>query len=114
MPNFRSLVGALAISTALTGGAIALGTAVTTSAAHASTVMGCGGCGGGCGGGWRRGNRNHNRNHNRQAQHVRQRQHQNQHLMRDFTLIVSPFQQDHTSANPWQKQDNDSTARAFE
>ncbi|GAA4572563.1 hypothetical protein [Planotetraspora kaengkrachanensis] len=113
MPNFKSLVGALAISTALTGGAVALGATVTTSAANASTVMGCGGgCGGGgCG---RSHNRNHNRNHNRQWQQEHQRQHQNQHLMRDFTLIVSPFQNADTKANPWQRQDGDSTAKAFD
>jgi hypothetical protein len=113
MPNFKSLVGALAISTALTGGAVALGTAVTTNAANASTVMGGGGCGGG-GCGWGRGHRNHNRNHNRQRQHARQHQHQNQHLLRDFTLIVTPFQQSDNHASPWQRQDGDSTAHAFE
>ncbi|GII30423.1 hypothetical protein [Planotetraspora mira] len=110
MPNFKSLVGVLAISTALTGGAVALGTAVTTGAANASTVMGCGGgCGGG-GCGWGRGHRNHNRNFNHQRQHTRQRQHQNQHLLRDFTLIVTPFQSSDTQATPWQRQATDSAA----
>ncbi|GII28112.1 hypothetical protein [Planotetraspora mira] len=112
MPNFKSLVGALAISTALTGGAVALGAAVTTSTASAATVMGCGG--GGCGGGWGRSHRNsnHNRNHNRQWQQARQHEHQSQHLMRDFTLVVSPFQRNDNEATPWQKQDGDSKSEA--
>ncbi|GAA4586582.1 hypothetical protein GCM10023194_33140 [Planotetraspora phitsanulokensis] len=102
MPNFKSLVGVLAISTALTGGAVALGTAVTAGSASASTVMGCGGgCGGGCG--WGRRHRCHNRNFNHQRQHARQHQSQNQHLLRDFTLIVTPFQTSDNHANPWQR-----------
>ncbi|GAA4556505.1 hypothetical protein [Planotetraspora kaengkrachanensis] len=112
MPNFKSLVGVLAISTALTGGAVALGTAVTVGTANATTVMGCGG---GCGGGgWGRGHRNsnHNRNHLRQRQHERQFEFQRQHLLRDFTLVVTPFQKQDNDATPWQKQDNDSKAKA--
>ncbi|GAA1288901.1 hypothetical protein Psi02_18280 [Planotetraspora silvatica] len=112
MPNFKSLVGVLAISTALTGGAVALGTAVTAGTANATTVMGCGG---GCGGGgWGRGHRNHNRNWNRnhQWQHERQHQHQRQYLLRDFTLVVTPFQKSDNDATPWQKQDTDSKSNA--
>jgi hypothetical protein len=113
MPKFKSLVGVLAISTALTGGAVALGTAVSTTAASAATVMG--GCGGGgCGFGVGRHGRNHNRNHlrNHQRQHERQLQHQRQHLLRDFTLVVTPFQKSDNQATPWQKQDLDTKSRS--
>ncbi|GAA4586579.1 hypothetical protein GCM10023194_33130 [Planotetraspora phitsanulokensis] len=112
MPSFKSLVGVLAISTALTGGAVALGTAVTTGAANATTVMGCGG---GCGGGgWGRGhrNRNNNWNHNRVRQHERQHQFQRQHLLRDFTLLVTPFQKSDNDVITQQKQHDDSEAKA--
>jgi hypothetical protein len=106
--KINNIVGILAASIALTGGAVTLGTAVTSTSASATTVMG--GCGGGgCGGGgWgRRGNRNHNRNfnHNREFQHAREHQHQRQHLLRDFTLLVTPFQKTDNQATPWQKQD---------
>ncbi|GAA4587082.1 hypothetical protein GCM10023194_34990 [Planotetraspora phitsanulokensis] len=111
MPNFRSLVGVLAISTSLTGGAIALDIAMTAGAANAGTVMG--GCGG-CGNGWGRGHRNHNRNWNRnhERQHERQRQHQRQTLMRDFTLLITPFQKSDNKANPLQKQNTEAESKA--
>ncbi|GII32356.1 hypothetical protein [Planotetraspora mira] len=112
MPNFKSLVGVLAVSTALTGGAVALGTAVTSTSASATTITGCGG---GCGGsGWGRGHRNHNRNwnKNREWQHAREHQHQRQHLLRDFSLIITPFQKSDNQAIPQQKQDTDSKSKA--
>ena len=109
MSKINNLMGILAASIALTGGAVTLGTAVTSTSASATTVMG--GCGGGgCGGGgWgRRGHRNHNRNfsHNREFQHAREHQHQRQHLLRDFTLLITPFQKTDNQATPWQKQDS--------
>ena len=122
MPNFKSLIEILAVGTALTGGALVLGAAGAT-AASASVVMG------GvpapapapapavvsrpvchktvCFRQERQHNRNHNWNHNREWQHARQHEHQRQFLMRDFTLLVSPFQKDDTQATPWQKQDTD-------
>ncbi|GAA4565444.1 hypothetical protein [Planotetraspora kaengkrachanensis] len=113
MSKLSNLVGILAVSTALTGGAVALGTAVTSTSASATTVMGCGGgCGGGSG--WGRGHRNHNRNWNRnhERQHAREHQHQRQHLLRDFSLIITPFQKSDNQAFPQQKQDTDSKAKA--
>jgi hypothetical protein len=95
MPKYKNIVAGLAISTALTGGAVALGAATTTTTASASTATiaswggggggggsfwrgGCGNrCGGGgCGGGrrfWRCGHnrmRIHNSNH-RTMNHIR-------------------------------------------
>jgi hypothetical protein len=56
MPMFKNVIAGLAISTALTGGAVALGAATTTTTASAATISswGGGGCGGG-GCGFRRG-----------------------------------------------------------
>ncbi|GII27296.1 hypothetical protein [Planotetraspora mira] len=111
MSNFKSLVGVLAISTALTGGAIALDTAAAAGAANATTIMsGCRGCGDG----WGRGHRNHNRNWNRnhERQHERQHQHQLQHLLRDFALLITPFQKTDNQTNPMQKQNSKSKAKA--
>ncbi|MCC5579868.1 hypothetical protein IMZ11_30020 [Microtetraspora sp. AC03309] len=82
MPKLKSVIAGLAISTAMTGGAVALGAATTTTAANAGVIqVGCGGgCGGGWGGcgGWGRGGRNHNRNFNRNHNRQHQRNHQNQ------------------------------------
>ncbi|GAA1288921.1 hypothetical protein Psi02_18240 [Planotetraspora silvatica] len=57
MPKYKNVIAGLAISTALTGGAVALGAATTTTTASATTVSSWGG--GGCGGGgfWRSGHR---------------------------------------------------------
>jgi hypothetical protein len=128
MSKLNHMMGMLAVSTALTGGALALGTIAST-AASASVVMG----------GvpapapapvaapvsvsrpvyhktvrfreGRQHNRNHNFNHNRQRQHERQFEFQRQHLMRDFSLVVTPFQKSDTEATPWQRQDDDNKNR---
>jgi hypothetical protein len=131
MSKLNHMMGMLAVSTALTGGALALGT-ITSTAASASVVMGgvpapapapapvaapravvsrpvchktvC----------FRERpshNRNHNFNRNRQRQHERQFEFQRQHLMRDFTLVVTPFQKSDTEAMPWQRQDDDTKNR---
>ncbi|GII57006.1 hypothetical protein Pth03_53950 [Planotetraspora thailandica] len=59
MPKYKNIIAGLAISTALTGGAVALGAATTTTTASASTATIASWGGGGCGGGgfWRGGNR---------------------------------------------------------
>ncbi|GAA4597225.1 hypothetical protein GCM10023194_71450 [Planotetraspora phitsanulokensis] len=60
MPKYKNVIAGLAISTALTGGAVALGAATTTTTASASTATIASWGGGGCGGGrgfWRGGNR---------------------------------------------------------
>ncbi|WP_169948776.1 hypothetical protein [Microbispora sp. H11081] len=106
MPKFNNLVGILAISAALTGGAVTLGTAVAATSANAATVMG-----GYVGGGYPypynynanrnsqkqkhkalNGNKNKNKNRTKQWQHERQNQGQHQFLLRDFTLVLTPFQ----------------------
>ncbi|GAA4565441.1 hypothetical protein [Planotetraspora kaengkrachanensis] len=123
MSKLGNIMGVLAASAALTGGALVLGTAT---AASASVVMGgvpapapapvsvsrptchktvC----------FREGrnhNRNHNWSHNRQRQHARQFEFQRQHLLRDFTLVVTPFQSSENDATPWQRQEDDSQAKA--
>ncbi|WP_433350510.1 hypothetical protein ACQP25_40745 [Microtetraspora malaysiensis] len=97
MPKFKSVIAGLALSTAVTGGAVALGAATTATAANAGIVqVGCGGCGGGCGGGggwgWggrgrnRNHNRNWNRNHNRQHQTNRQNQNQRQFVINNIRV----------------------------
>ncbi|GAB3907390.1 hypothetical protein [Microbispora bryophytorum] len=112
MPKFNNLVGILAISAALTGGAVTLGTAVAATSASAATVMG-----GYVGGGGypyanynrnrnaqhqknkgANGNKNKNKNKTKQWQHERQNQGQNQFLLRDFTLVLTPFQKTDTDA----------------
>ncbi|GAA4597216.1 hypothetical protein GCM10023194_71420 [Planotetraspora phitsanulokensis] len=122
MSKLSNIMGVLAASAALTGGALVLG----TTAASASVVMG------GvpapapapvsvsrpvchkqvCFREERQHNRNHNWNHNRQRQHARQLEFQRQHLLRDFTLVVTPFQKSENDAQPWQRQDDDSQAKA--
>ncbi|GGO25875.1 hypothetical protein GCM10010116_51940 [Microbispora rosea subsp. aerata] len=114
MPKFNNLVGILAISAALTGGAVTLGTAVATSA-NAATVMGGYVGGGGYpypynanynrnrnkqGQKHRAANKNKNKNKNKtkQWQHERQNQNQHQFLLRDFTLVLTPFQKTDTDA----------------
>ncbi|GAA4556508.1 hypothetical protein [Planotetraspora kaengkrachanensis] len=123
MSKLGNIMGVLAAGATLTGGALVLGTAT---AASASVVMGgvpapapvravvsrptchktvC----------FREGrhhNRNHNWNHNRQRQHERQFEFQRQHLLRDFSLIITPFQKSDNEAFPQQKQDTDSKAKA--
>ncbi|GII57009.1 hypothetical protein Pth03_53980 [Planotetraspora thailandica] len=119
MFKLSNVMGVLAASAALTGGALVIG----ASAASASVVMGgvpapapapravvsrpvchkqvC----------FREGrnhNRNHNWNHSRQRQHERQFEFQRQHLLRDFTLVVTPFQKSDNETSPWQRQDTDS------
>ncbi|MBO4270689.1 hypothetical protein [Microbispora triticiradicis] len=115
MPKFNNLVGILAISAALTGGAVTLGTAVAAGSANAATVMG-GYVGGGGGypypyGNFNanrnsqrqkhkalNGNKNKNKNKTKQWQHERQNQGQHQFLLRDFTLVLTPFQKTDTDA----------------
>ncbi|MFC0865737.1 hypothetical protein ACFHYQ_25905 [Sphaerimonospora cavernae] len=109
MPKLSNLVGILAISAALTSGAVALGAAVTTASADAATVMGgfVGGPGpyGNWNDNWNRNrnkqrqgqkgknhNKNKNKNKTKQWQHERQMQGQHQFLLRDFTLVLTPFQ----------------------
>ncbi|WP_433219199.1 hypothetical protein [Microtetraspora malaysiensis] len=95
MPKLKSVIAGLAISTAMTGGAVALGAATTTTPASAGVVQV--GCGGGCGGGWggggwggrgrnRNHNRNWNRNHNRQHQTNRQNQNQRQFVINNIRI----------------------------
>ncbi|WP_327047795.1 hypothetical protein OG320_07940 [Microbispora sp. NBC_01189] len=114
MPKFNNLVGILAISAALTGGAVTLGAAVAAGSANAATVMG--GYVGGGGYPYPYGNFNSNRNSQRQKhkalngnnnknknktkqwQHERQNQGQHQFLLRDFTLVLTPFQKTDTDA----------------
>ncbi|GII32357.1 hypothetical protein [Planotetraspora mira] len=121
MFKLSTIMGVLAAGATLTGGAFILGTAT---GAGASVVMG------GvpapapvsvsrptchktvCFREERHHNRNHNWNHNRQRQHERQHQHQRQYLLRDFSLIITPFQKSDNQAFPQQKQDTDSKAKA--
>ncbi|MEW9534124.1 hypothetical protein [Microbispora sp. NPDC049125] len=134
MPKFNNLVGVLAISAALTGGAVALGSVVTTTSANAATVMG-GYVGGpsyssrGCcprGNSNRQGQGSKNKNKNKQWQHERQHQNQHQFLLRDFTLVLTPFQKTETDsralpynwqatdtkAQPWNRQDSHTDTKA--
>ncbi|GAA1288906.1 hypothetical protein Psi02_18270 [Planotetraspora silvatica] len=122
MSKLSNIMGVLAASVALSGGALALG----ATSASASVVMGgvpapapapvsvsrpvchksvCVREG-------RNHNRNHNWNHSRQRQHARQFEFQRQYLMRDFSLIVTPFQSSENEATPWQKSDTDSRSEA--
>ncbi|WP_433350520.1 hypothetical protein ACQP25_40770 [Microtetraspora malaysiensis] len=92
MPKFKSVIAGLAISTAMTGGAVALGATTTATTANAAVVQA--GWGGG-GGGWGRGhrNRNWNRNHNRNREHQnarqQQRSHQRQNLINNITIRIT-------------------------
>ncbi|ETK31188.1 hypothetical protein [Microbispora sp. ATCC PTA-5024] len=122
MSTMKNLVGLLAASAALTGGAVALGTAVTSTSASAATVMG-----GNVGGGRpvarhyvrsyypvasnRQGQGSKAKNKNKQHQHGRQYQNQRQFLMRDFTLVLTPFQKAENSAAsiPWNHQQTDAS-----
>ncbi|ETK31191.1 hypothetical protein [Microbispora sp. ATCC PTA-5024] len=54
MPTFRNVIAGLAISTALTGGAVALSAATGASAASATTATVASCWGNGHGGAWRR------------------------------------------------------------
>ena len=92
MPKVNKFVGVLAMSAALTGGAVALGTAATTVAADAATVSAV------------QMQNPHafvlkrkkkgakKKNKNKQWQREQQHQKQNQFLLRDFTLVLTPFQ----------------------
>lgn len=130
MSTIKSMVGLLAVAATMTGGAIALGGVVGS--ADAATVMG-----GAPGGGRpayhrvyrpagnynansnraRAGNKNKNKNKqkNKQNQHHRQYQNQRQFLMRDFTLVLTPFQKSENGAAavPWNHQWQQSTARPY-
>ncbi|MGI5492406.1 hypothetical protein [Microtetraspora malaysiensis] len=92
MPKFKTVIAGLAISTAMTGGAVALGATTTATTANAAVVQA--GWGGG-GGGWGRGhrNRNWNRNHNRNREHQnarqQQRSHQRQNLINNITIRIT-------------------------
>jgi sugar (pentulose or hexulose) kinase len=126
MSTFKNLAGVLAVGTALTGGAVALGGAVTSTSASATTVMG------GYVGGERPAarhyvryhrpaaaerhvNKNKNKNKNKQNQQHRQHQNQRQFLMRDFTLVLTPFQKSETAAAavPWNHQYQDSQTMPY-
>ncbi|MEV0969138.1 hypothetical protein [Microtetraspora glauca] len=90
MSMLKSAIAGLVISTAMTGGAVALGATTTATTASAAVVQ-TGGCGcGNWGGAGRNHNRNWNRNHNRNRQHQRghQRQHQRQrqHVINNITI----------------------------
>ncbi|SDI76829.1 hypothetical protein [Nonomuraea jiangxiensis] len=93
MPNLKSVIAGLAISTAVTGGVVGLGAAATTTSAGAAaqvstgtSVLTGGGCQGWrrCGWGWRRGHHNrqrliiniHNRNFNRNDRFDNERRHE--------------------------------------
>ncbi|ADG89682.1 hypothetical protein [Thermobispora bispora] len=103
MPKVNKFVGVLAMSAALTGGAVALGTAATTVAADAATVSAV------------QMQNPHafvlkrkkkgakKKNKNKQWQREQQHQKQNQFLLRDFTLVLTPFQ----------KSENDSRALPY-
>ncbi|GAA0377639.1 hypothetical protein GCM10009530_30280 [Microbispora corallina] len=132
MPKLNNLVGVLAISAAMTGGAVALGNVVTATSANAATVMG-----GYVGGpsyvsrayprlSNRQGQGTKNKNKNKQWQHERQHQNQHQFLLRDFTLVLTPFQKTETDsralpynwqasdtrAQPWNRQDSQTDTRS--
>ncbi|MEU6413733.1 hypothetical protein [Microbispora sp. NPDC046933] len=125
MSVLKNIAGALALGTALSGAAIVLGGA-TAGTAGAATVMG--GYVPAPSGGVRYVPRNYNRNYNsnRQGQkhqaanrnknknknknhewqHARQSESQDQFLMRDFTLVLTPFQKSSngSAAVPWNAQ----------
>ncbi|MEO3805747.1 hypothetical protein [Nonomuraea sp. B1E8] len=73
MPKLKSAIAGLAISTALTGGVVAVGAATTSFAAGAATQVSTGTSvvAGGCNGWWRCGWRRHHR----QKTHVRVKVH---------------------------------------
>ncbi|WP_327047796.1 hypothetical protein OG320_07945 [Microbispora sp. NBC_01189] len=125
MSVLKNIAGALALGTALSGAAIVLGGAAAGTAS-AATVMG----------GYipapraqaryyprsynsnwnansqRQGhkaanhNKNKNKNKNHEWQHARQSEFQDQFLMRDFTLVLTPFQKSSngSAAVPWNAQ----------
>jgi hypothetical protein len=121
MPKFNNLVGILAISAAITGCAVTLGTAVTATSANAVTMGGYVGGGGYPGGNFNL-NRNSqrqkhkaangNKNKNKQWQHERQHQGQHQFLLRDFTLVLTPFQKTESDSRalPYNWQSGQSTS----
>ncbi|MEU7941656.1 hypothetical protein [Microbispora bryophytorum] len=111
MSVLKNIAGALALGTALSGAAIVLGGA-TAGTASAATVMGgyIPAPSGGVryvrpsynrnyntnrqaqGQKGRNKNKNKNKNKNHEWQHARQSENQSQFLLRDFTLVLTPFQ----------------------
>ncbi|GLW26623.1 hypothetical protein Mame01_66650 [Microbispora amethystogenes] len=125
MSVLKNIAGALALGTALSGAAIVLG-GVAAGTAGAATVMG-GYIPAPSGGAryvpraynynyntnrQRQGhkalnrNKNKNKNKNHEWQHARQSEYQDQFLMRDFTLVLTPFQKSSngSAAVPWNAQ----------
>ncbi|WP_182900015.1 hypothetical protein [Microbispora sp. H10830] len=123
MSALKNIAGLLALGTALSGAAIALGGA-TAGTASAATVMG--GYIPAPSGGVRyvrpsynynsnrqrqghkalNRNKNKNKNKNHEWQHARQSENQSQFLLRDFTLVLTPFQKSSngSAAVPWNAQ----------
>ncbi|GIH65614.1 hypothetical protein [Microbispora siamensis] len=125
MSVLKNIAGALALGTALSGAAIVLGGA-TAGTASAATVMGgyVPAPSGGVryvrpsynrnyntnrqaqGQKGRNKNKNKNKNKNHEWQHARQSETQSQFLLRDFTLVLTPFQKSSngSAAVPWNAQ----------
>ncbi|MBX6386372.1 MAG: hypothetical protein IRZ07_25925 [Microbispora sp.] len=123
MSALKNTAGLLALGTALSGAAIVLGGA-TVGTAGATTVMG--GYIPAPSAGVRyyprnynvntnrqkqkhkaaNRNKNKNKNKNHQWQHIRQSENQDQFLLRDFTLVLTPFQKSSngSAAVPWNAQ----------
>ncbi|GGO25878.1 hypothetical protein GCM10010116_51950 [Microbispora rosea subsp. aerata] len=126
MSALKNIAGLLALGTALSGAAVVIG-GVTAGAAGAATVMG-GYVPAPSAGAVRyyprnynynantnrqrqghkaaNRNKNKNKNKNKQWQHLRQSESQDQFLMRDFTLVLTPFQKSSngSAAVPWNSQ----------
>src|SRR5690606_2102388 len=123
MSTFKNLAGMLAISTAMTGAAVAM-TALTGATAGATTVMG----------GYVPAPKRvvrpvyrpvhvtkpakkvkKKKNKNKQSQRAKQWEEQSQFLLRDFTLVITPFQKSnsHSGALPFNQQYSHNTTLPY-
>lgn len=142
MSMFRNIGGILAVSTAMTGAVVALSAATATAANAATSIATNAGI---VMGGyvppaprrryvapvnvnWNRNrnankqgqsgktrSKNKNKNKNKQWQDTRQHEVQDQFLMRDFTLVLTPFQKSgsHSGAMPYNQQLSGSLALPY-
>ncbi|MEW9534204.1 serine hydrolase domain-containing protein [Microbispora sp. NPDC049125] len=112
MPKGPKVVGFLAISAALTGWIVALGTPAVSASARGAVVTVPGVDHRALGDDPRAHERHRAGQHGRHRQREHGRQRENQHLLRDVTLAVTPAQKDETDSQalPYNSQKTDASA----